>query len=134
LGPAQVSNGEEIILLVEDEEIIRVPTGRFLTRHGYRVLVAAGPEEAISISDNRIGKIDLLLTDVIMPGMSGKDLAHQLSVSRPDMRVLYMSGYAFDVIVHQGAVEQGVHLIEKPFSVEALLATVRAVLDEPLNG
>jgi two-component system cell cycle sensor histidine kinase/response regulator CckA len=119
----------ETILLVEDEEIVRQPAGRFLANAGYRVLVAEDPEAALILAEEHRAKIDLLLTDVVMPGMTGKDMAAKLLVERPDMKVIYISGYSEDVIVHQGAVEPGVVLVQKPFTAEALLSTVREVLD-----
>ena len=119
----------ETILLVEDEEIVRQPAGRFLANAGYQMLVAEDPEAAISLAERHEGKIDLLLTDVVMPGMTGKEMALKLLVERPDMKVIYISGYSEDVIVHQGAVEQGVVLVQKPFTAETLLSRVRDVLD-----
>jgi PAS domain S-box-containing protein len=127
--PQSVRGNGETILLVEDEEIVRIPAQRMLSRQGYTVLVAGNADEALAVAlpDQHI---DLLLTDVVMPGMSGKDLAGKMTEARPEVRVLYMSGYSEDVIVHQGALEPGVHLIEKPFAAEALLRKVRDVLDE----
>ena len=119
----------ETILLVEDEEIVRLPAGRFLANAGYLMLVAEDPEAAIGIAERHPDKIDLLLTDVVMPGMTGKEMASKLLVERPDMKVIYISGYSEDVIVHQGAVEPGVVLVQKPFTAEALLSKVREVLD-----
>jgi hypothetical protein len=120
----------ETILLVEDEEVVREPTVRFLTRNGYRVLAAAGPDEALAAAAaGHEMPIALLLTDVIMPGMSGKELADRLTASRPHMRVVYISGYPQDVIVHRGIVDPGVVLIEKPFAIDTLLTKVREVLD-----
>jgi PAS domain S-box-containing protein len=126
--PSAGSQGETI-LLVEDEEIVREPARRMLERRGYRVLAAASAEETISLLTGLGEHIDLLLTDVIMPGLSGKDLVERLLPQRPDLKVLYMSGYSQDVIVHQGIIETGVHLIEKPFSADALISRVREVLD-----
>jgi DNA-binding NtrC family response regulator len=128
-GAISLRGNGETILLVEDEEIVRVPAQRMLSRQGYTVLVAGNADEALAIADPE-QHIDLLLTDVVMPGMSGKDLAGKMTLARPELRVLYMSGYSEDVIVHQGALEPGVHLIEKPFAAEALLRKVRDVLDE----
>jgi CheY-like chemotaxis protein len=127
--PTSARGTGETILLVEDEEIVRVPAQRMLSRQGYAVLVAGNAQEALDIARPE-QHIDLLLTDVVMPGMSGKDLAGALTAARPELRVLYMSGYSEDVIVHQGALEPGVHLIEKPFAADALLRKVRDVLDE----
>lgn len=119
----------ETILLVEDEEIVRQPAGRFLENAGYQMLVAEDPEAALAIAETHAGKIHLLLTDVVMPGMTGKDIASKLLIERPDTKVIYISGYSEDVIVHQGAVEPGVVLVQKPFTAETLLSKVREVLD-----
>jgi DNA-binding response OmpR family regulator len=118
-----------MILLVEDEEIVREPARRMLVKHGYEVVAASSAEEALAILQDDPRIVHLLLTDVVMPGQSGKELAQEVTRQRPDVRVLYMSGYSQDVIVHQGVLEAGVHLIEKPFSSDALLARVRDVLD-----
>ncbi len=119
----------ETVLLVEDEEIVREPARRMLVKHGYTVLAAADAEEALAMVKDHSGAIDLLLTDVVMPGRSGKDLSLDVATLRPATKVLFMSGYSQDVIVHQGVLEEGVQLIEKPFSADALLRRVRATLD-----
>jgi two-component system cell cycle sensor histidine kinase/response regulator CckA len=119
----------ETILLVEDEEIVRLPAGRFLANAGYRMLVADDPQAALILAEEHADEIDLLLMDVVMPGMTGKDLAAKLIIERPEIKVIYISGYSEDVIVHQGAVEAGVVLVQKPFTAEALLSKVREVLD-----
>jgi PAS domain S-box-containing protein len=119
----------EVVLLVEDEDIVRIPAGRMLTRYGYTVLAASNAEEALRVAGEHAGEIDLLLTDVVMPGQSGKDLAAELSRLRPATKVLYMSGYSQDVIFHQAMLEEGVDLIEKPFAVRNLLRQIREVLD-----
>jgi CheY-like chemotaxis protein len=119
----------ETILLVEDEAIVREPARRLLSRHGYVVLDGANAEEALVIVREHPGQIDLLLTDVIMPGLSGKDLSVEVIALRPATKILFMSGYSHDVIVHQGVLEEGVSLIEKPFSSDDLLRRVRDLLD-----
>jgi PAS domain S-box-containing protein len=119
----------ETILLVEDERIVREPARRMLVRHGYTVLTAANADEALRIAQGHPEEIQLLLTDVVMPGHSGKDLAADLTDLRAGVKVLYMSGYSHDVIVHEGALEDGVNLIEKPFAANSLLRKVREVLD-----
>ena len=119
----------ETVLLVEDEEIVREPTRRMLARHGYTVLAAANADEALAIVQGHPDEIDLLLTDVVMPGRSGRELSLDALEHRPTTRVLFMSGYSQDVIVHQGVLEEGVSLIEKPFSADDLLRKVRDVLD-----
>ena len=122
----------ETILLVEDEEIIREPARRTLVRHGYVVLSASGADEALHVLADHDGPIDLLLTDIVMPGRSGKELAADFAVLRPGTPVLFMSGYSHDVIVHEGALDPGVTLIEKPFTADGLLRAVREVLDRSL--
>lgn len=119
----------ETVLLVEDEALVREPAARVLARSGYEVLAASGPDEALKMSKEFDDVIDVLLTDVVMPGMSGTELAEQLSTSRPDMCVLFMSGYSHEVIVQRGSGAQGIVLIEKPFTPEALLGKIRSVLD-----
>ena len=126
---AAAAPATETVLLVEDEEIVREPARRILAREGYAVLVASGPEQAVALAESCQGTIQLLLTDVIMPGRSGKELAAELARSRPEMKVLFMSGYSQDVIVHQGVLEEGVNLVEKPFAAQSLLSKVREVLD-----
>ena len=128
-SPTRPSANGETILLVEDEEIVREPARRILARHGYTVLAAANADEALAIVQEHAGPIDLLLTDVVMPGRSGKELSVEVVGCGPATKVLFMSGYSPDVIVHQGVLEEGVHLIEKPFSADDLLRKVREVLD-----
>jgi two-component system, cell cycle sensor histidine kinase and response regulator CckA len=120
----------ETILLVEDEDMVREPARRILSRYGYSVLAASNGEEAMRVAAEHPGHIALLLTDVVMPGWTGKDLAAEIVRVRPATKLLYMSGYSQDVIVHQGVLEEGVNLIEKPFAADNLLATVRQVLDD----
>jgi PAS domain S-box-containing protein len=124
-----VSGKGETILLVEDEDMVREPARRMLIRSGYEVLAASNAEEALEIAGTHQGQIDLLLTDVVMPGRSGKELAAEIGALSPGTNVLYMSGYSQDVIVHQGVIEEGVNLIEKPFAAESLLRRVREILD-----
>jgi two-component system, cell cycle sensor histidine kinase and response regulator CckA len=119
----------ETIVLVEDEDIVREPARRMLARHGYTVLAAPDAETGLALVQAHQGKIDLLLTDVIMPGRSGKELSADVIELRPSAKVLFMSGYSQDVIAHQGVLEKGVNLIEKPFSSDELLRKVREVLD-----
>jgi CheY-like chemotaxis protein len=123
--------GGETILVVEDEEGMRDVTVRILARNGYRVLTAANGAAAIELVERHDGGIDLLLTDVVMPQMLGTEVAERILALRPGFRVLYMSGYAQPVLGAQGTLEEGVTLIEKPFSQKTLLARVREVLDGP---
>jgi two-component system cell cycle sensor histidine kinase/response regulator CckA len=119
----------ETILLVEDEEAVRAFVTRLLDRAGYRALVAATPDEADAIAGAHPGRIDLLVTDVVMPGRNGAELAAGLQVGRPGMRTLFMSGYTEDAIVHDGVLDAGVAFIGKPFAQSAFLAKVRDTLD-----
>jgi CheY-like chemotaxis protein len=119
-----------VVLVTEDEPSVRQVVVTVLQRAGYRVLEAAHPRQALAIAHEHAGPIDLLLTDVVMPMMSGKDLAQQLCAQRPDLSVLYMSGYTDKAIVHHGVLEAGVHLLAKPVTPEQLLKTVAAVLDQ----
>jgi len=124
------SKGWETILLVEDEGSLRAIAREILEEHGYRVIEAAGPNEAIEIAHSHPEPIHLLVTDVVMPGMNGRALAESLVAARPELRVLYMSGYTDDVIAHSGVLESGTLLLEKPFTMLALLGRVRAALGE----
>ncbi len=123
------SGGGETILIVEDEEALRDVTRRILTRNGYHVLTAADGPEALKIAEQYTEDIHLLLTDVIMPHMLGKELATAICELDPNTRVLYMSGYAQPVLASQGTLDPGVILVEKPFSEPGLLDRVRTVLD-----
>jgi hypothetical protein len=125
------ATGGETILVVEDEEAMREVTRRILARNGYRVLAAATGAEAIRLAAEHEGDIHLLLTDVVMPQMPGKEVAEQVLARRSDIRVLYMSGYAEPVLGARGTLEPGVTLLEKPFNQPVLLARVREVLHRP---
>ena len=126
---ATLQKGTETILVVEDEVSVRKLTVSVLERQGYAVLAADGPEQATAIVAEHPGHIDLLLTDVVMPGGNGADLAASLSELRPAMKVLLMTGYAQESIAHHGALREGIVLIEKPFSPNLLLARVRTTID-----
>jgi len=124
------SRGSETVLLVEDEPLVRDLAHRILSQQGYKVLEAANGEEALRVAHEHGGEeIHLLLTDVVMPQMGGKDLADQLKIPRPDIKVLYTSGYTDNAIVHHGVLEPGIHFLQKPFSSNALSHKVREVLD-----
>ncbi len=132
MSPAeQPVPGRETVLLVEDEENLRQLVRQSLESQGYRVIDAADGGAAIRLSQAHPGPIHLLLTDVIMPGMNGRELANQVSSSRPEMKVLYMSGYTENHIGHNGTLDQGIALLQKPFTLPALKAKVREVLDTP---
>jgi two-component system cell cycle sensor histidine kinase/response regulator CckA len=115
-----------MILLVEDEEALRQVTARMLRRNGYEVIEAANGVEALEVSTGT--SCDLLLTDVVMPQMSGRELAERLRETRPDLPVLFMSGYSQGVLGPRRALNEGVALLEKPFSEAALLTKLRLVL------
>jgi PAS domain S-box-containing protein len=119
------------VLLVEDEDQVRTLIDRVLRREGYRVLTASRPEEALRMSSEHQGLIDLLLTDVIMPQMNGRELADRLLAARPDMKVLYMSGYTHDVVLQQGV--SNVSFLQKPVTPEALDKKVRGMLASTVN-
>jgi CheY-like chemotaxis protein len=120
--------GRDTILVVEDDPANLRLTTRILKSQGYEVLSAARPGEAIARAREHPGEIDLLLTDVVMPEMNGRDLAKNLLSLYPELKRLFMSGYTADVIAHHGVLEEGVNFIQKPFSLDALLARVREVL------
>ena len=128
------TTGSETILLVEDEASVRGLTRRVLARAGYFVLVARDADDALMTSASFEGPIDLLLTDVIMPGVSGPRLAETLLGLRPETEVLFMSGYNEDTIIRQGVLRQGVAYLQKPFTPQILTQRVRAVLDAGLAG
>lgn len=128
-GP-QSTVGTETILLAEDEEMVRKLVRESLKMHGYTVLEAANGPEALSICREHLGPIHLLLTDVVMPQMSGKELAEQLQLLRPDTHVLYMSGYTDHAIVHHGILDGNVAFIGKPFTPDALVLKVIEVLQQ----
>ncbi|OGK79182.1 MAG: hypothetical protein A2X52_00900 [Candidatus Rokubacteria bacterium GWC2_70_16] len=133
--PAETTaRGAETILLVEDATRVREVVREILEMSGYVVLEAKLGAEAVQISQRHPGRIHLLVTDVVMPQMSGRELAQRLTISRPDMGVLFISGYTDDAIVRHGVLEAGVAFLSKPFTPDALTAKVREVLDAPRAG
>ncbi len=125
----RVEHGNETILLVEDEPAILQMTTMMLTRLGYTVIAAATPGEAIRLAHDYLGQIDLLMTDVVMPEMNGRELAGSLRSPCPDLKRLFMSGYTANVIAHHGVLDEGVHFIQKPFSMKDLGGKLREVLE-----
>ncbi|MBX3274451.1 MAG: PAS domain-containing protein [Sandaracinaceae bacterium] len=128
-APRPALRGGETILLVEDEPAVRRAAERILRAAGYRVLVAGGGAEALALASAEPGEIHLLLTDVVMPEMSGGELATRFGRARPSARVLYSSGYTDNAIVHHGVLDPGKEFLAKPFSAVELTRKVRAVLD-----
>jgi CheY-like chemotaxis protein len=131
---ANASCGGETVLIVEDQEGVRRLVKAILEAHGYHVLEAANGAEAHSTAMRHAGAINLLLTDVIMPGISGGALADQLRELRPNLRVMFMSGYSEDVFAKRGVLSAGTAYIQKPFDPDRLAAKVREILDSPLSS
>ena len=129
-GPEEPgARGQETVLLVEDQPELLNITRRMLQRQGYTVLAASGPAEAIRLAKAQAGQIHLLMTDVVMPEMNGRDLAVNLLSVFPNLKILFMSGYTANVIAHQGVLDEGVHFLQKPFSRRELAAKIREALD-----
>jgi PAS domain S-box-containing protein len=129
--PIPAERGVETILLVEDQKAVRGFTKAALEKSGYHVIEASSGDDALAIAQQHPGPIHLLLTDVVMPGMNGRELSEHLKELRPNLKVLFVSGYSADVIAHRGVVERGVALLSKPFSSAELAAKVREVLAQP---
>lgn len=135
--PADVKPGQtkvksptaQTVLLVEDEEALRFTARKILEQRGYSVLGAPNGAEALRVWEQAQQSVDLLLTDVVMPGMSGRELARRLISIRPGLKVLYMSGYPTDDIAHHGILQEGIAFIAKPFTPASLLGKVREVLE-----
>jgi CheY-like chemotaxis protein len=117
------------VLLAEDEEQVRRMTRTILEMNGYHVLEASSGDEALATYKQHEGRIDLVITDVVMPQMSGRELAQSLEALRPGIKVLYVSGYTDDAIVRHGLLDEGIAFIQKPFTPEAFSRKVREVLD-----
>ncbi len=130
MGPraAQAANST-IILLVEDEPVVREVTCQVLEHAGYRVLASCGPQEALRTAQQHHGKIGLLLTDVVMPGMNGQELAHKLQSMQPNLVIVFMSGYASTDVAQEVSRSSAIHL-QKPFTVDALLSRVAEALEQ----
>ena len=126
----ELTRGGETILVVEDEEDVRRLAVRLLERQGYKVLEASCGDDALVLSKERKDRIHMILTDVVMPGMNGHQLVDQLIPLHPKMKVLYMSGYTDNAIVHHGILEDGANYIQKPFTIDGLTRKMREVLDK----
>jgi CheY-like chemotaxis protein len=131
-GPAKnaqaAMGGSETVLLVEDEESVRHLVRETLASKGYKVIEADNGEAGLRVAESQVGTIDMLITDVVMPGMSGRELAHRISAARPQIKVLYLSGYTEDAIIHEGVLEPGTAFLQKPFTLQVLSRKVRDVL------
>lgn len=123
--------GTETILVVDDEESLRVVVGDLLGQLGYKVLSASGGDEAMALAAEYSGKIDLLLSDVIMEPVPGPALAERLTAERPEMKVVFISGYADDSLAPEGILKPGTVLVHKPFTIKILSAKLREVLGRP---
>ena len=131
--PNGASRGTETVLLVEDDSQLRQLSSSVLAHCGYRMLVANGPEEGLAIARANHKDIRLLITDVVMPGMNGRQLAEKILQVSPKMKVLYISGYTNNAIVHYGVLDKGLWFLPKPFTLSALVGKVREVLDAPAD-
>ena len=118
------------LCLSKDDEQVKQMTVQMLMRYGYDVRTASDGQGALDLFSGDNGKVHLLLTDVVMPGMNGKELFGKISLQCPGIKAIYMSGYTENVIAHSGIMDQGVNFIQKPFSMKSLLVKVRQVLDQ----
>ena len=130
-APGDALTGRECVLLLEDEDTVRNVVRQMLASKGYTVLEARDGHEALAVAEAHDGGIDLVVTDVVMPGMSGPEFVQRLRVLRPDVRVLFISGYTDDAVVHHGVLEEGVVFLQKPFAGAALARKAREALDGP---
>jgi DNA-binding NtrC family response regulator len=129
VGEPERRESSEQVLLVEDDEMVRKLTHDMLVRMGHRVLLAASAGEAMTIFEEHEEQIDLLITDVVLPGRSGRELRDALTERRPTLKTLYMSGYTADIISKRGVLEHGVQFLQKPFGIEELSRKIREILD-----
>jgi len=125
----EIIDGNETVLVVEDDESVRNLVCNILKRQSYSVINAEDADECLNAVEQHKGSVHLLITDVVMPKMNGRELYQRLAPMFPDLKVLYMSGYADDVLGHHGVREEGMHFLQKPITVQALTGKVRAVLD-----
>lgn len=133
-APSRAARGQETVLVAEDEDGVRVVVTNMLRKQGYRVIEGTSGEDAMQIASNHSGPMHLLLSDMVMPGMTGLELAEQVRQLRPDIRVLFMSGYTDSGIVHEGELQPDTYFIHKPFSIDGLARKVRDVLDAPAQA
>jgi CheY-like chemotaxis protein len=126
-----VPGGTETILVVEDSESLRELACEILGENGYEVLEARSGAAAVECARRHPGRIDVVLTDVVMPGMSGRELGEKLAEERPALKVIFMSGYTDEAVVRHGVLAEGTAFIQKPFQLVTLLSKVREVLDRP---
>jgi CheY-like chemotaxis protein len=126
------TTGHETVLLVEDDELVRDLARQILEDSGYEVVLATNGEEGLRLCKEFEGRIDLMITDVVMPEMNGRELAEHVAVLRPETKVLYMSGYTDDAIVRHGILDENMAFIQKPFLPDSLALKAREVLDRPL--
>jgi CheY-like chemotaxis protein len=126
----QAAGGSEVVLLVEDEPMLLELVQAMLEKLEYTVLTAGSPGEALRLAEEHVGEIHLLMTDVVMPEMNGRDLAKRLLSLYPKIRRLFMSGYTADVIAYHGVLEEAIHFIQKPFTVQELAVKVRKAFDQ----
>jgi len=129
--PRKIGRGDETILIVEDDPSLRVLAQEVLSSAGYHILTAEDGDAALRASEQHKGPVHLLLTDVVMPGMGGKEIASRLTVPRPEMKVLFMSGYTGNALAQQGTLDETVGFIQKPWTPEGLCEKIRAVLSVP---
>lgn len=127
----EYQHGTETILVVDDEEPLRAVIADLLTQLGYTVLSAGNGDDALAVAADYKGRIDLLLSDVIMEGLPGPELAEKLSLSRPELKVVFMSGFADSSLAPNGILEPGTVLVQKPFTIRMLSSRLREVLDKP---
>jgi signal transduction histidine kinase/CheY-like chemotaxis protein len=129
VSPTRLPHGTETIMLVEDEAYVRAVAVQLLTRQGYTVHAFASGAEALRALPGMPGPLHLLITDLVLPGMNGRVLAQRVTAIRPDIKVLYTSGYSQNVVIHHGVLDPGIEFIPKPYSIELLAQRVREVLD-----
>jgi CheY-like chemotaxis protein len=132
ISPSAAAAGlrfDETVLVVEDDEVVRQQVCRILERHGFKVLQAGDGDEALIVARAHSGPIKLLLTDVVMPRLNGRELHQHLQKDLPDLRVIYMSGYADEVLADHGVVGEEIHFVQKPFTVQELIDKIIDALD-----